>query len=97
MDIKANLLRASTWTRGFFMLVYAIIFSIVKFVIGAVVIFQFGSMLLTGQVNERLLTFAQSLSVYTYQIICFLTYVQEEKPFPLSPWPKATPLSNLKE
>lgn len=88
MNVKENMLRGETWLRGFFMVVYALIFTVAKIVIAAVVIFQFGSMLLSGKLNDRLLFFGQSLSIYTYQILRYLTYNQDEKPFPLSKWPE---------
>ncbi|MCP4699421.1 MAG: DUF4389 domain-containing protein [Gammaproteobacteria bacterium] len=88
--MKEHLLSGSTWLRGFFIVMYTILFHVAKIVIGAVVLFQFGSMLFTGKVNERLLVFGQSLSVYTYQVMRYLTYNSDEKPFPLSSWPKGT-------
>lgn len=88
--VKDHLLAKSTWIRGFFMLVYAFLYAVARFVTLAVVLFQFGALLLTGRVNERLLDFGQSLSMYTYQMMRYLTYNTEVKPFPLSPWPAGT-------
>jgi len=86
--MKEHLLSFSTWLRGFFMLVFIAIYMVLRLVILAVVLFQFGSMLLTGQLNERLLSFADSLSLYAFQIIRYLTYNSDEKPFPFRSWPK---------
>jgi hypothetical protein len=88
--VKENFFAKATWTRGFFMLVYATLFWVARIVIAVVVLFQFGSMLITGKINERLLGFGQSLSLYMYQIMRYLTYNTEEKPFPLSPWPQGS-------
>jgi hypothetical protein len=89
-EVKQNILTASTWGRGLVMVLYAILFSITKLVLAAVVLFQFGSMLLTGRLNEALLGLGHSLSLYTYQIFLYLTYNSDTKPFPLSPWPKSS-------
>jgi len=88
--MKQHLLAKSTWIRGFFMLIYAFLYGVARIVITAVVLFQFGAMLLTGHLNERLLSFGQSLSLYSYQIIRYMTYNTEEKPFPLGPWPASS-------
>ncbi len=89
-QLKQNLTTVSTWLRGLFMLLYAIIGSIALAITGAVILFQFVSMLLTGKPNEHLLPFAQSLSIYISQIVRYLTYNTEEKPFPSKSWPTET-------
>ena len=89
-DIKQHLLNSNTWIRGFFMLLYILVYCVVKVVVAAVVVFQFGSLLVSGDLNPRLLAFGQTLSLYTYQIMQYITYNNEYKPFPLNPWPKET-------
>lgn len=88
--MKEHLTAASTWLRGFIMLIYIIIGYIAIFwIAAAVIIFQFGSLLFTGKLNERLLPFGQSLSIYISQILLYLTYNTDDKPFPFSNWPNA--------
>ncbi len=89
-ELRANLLTGSTWLRIFIMVLYAIIGYVAIFVIGAVAIFQFGTVLITGKLNERLLPFGQSLSLYISQILLYITYNSDEKPFPFNNWPTAT-------
>ena len=79
------------------MVVYVLLCWVARVVLAAVVLFQFGTMLLTGRVNERLLAFGQSLSMYNYQIIRYLTYNSEEKPFPLNPWPDSSETAELRQ
>lgn len=86
-QIRENLLSLDTWLRGFFMLLYTIICYIAVIVAGIVILFQFGVVLLTGKPNDRLLPVGQSLSIYIYQILLYLTYNSEDKPFPLGSWP----------
>jgi len=98
--IRENLLSGSTWLRGFFMLLYAGICYLAIFITGIVILFQFGVVLLSGKLNERLLPVGQSLSLYIHQIFDYLTYNSDEKPFPLSSWPTvneddAKPIVNL--
>ena len=86
-EIKQNFLSTATWIRAAFMILFVLIYSITKIVIGAVVIFQFFSNLLFGTSNDKLLTFGNSLGRFIYDIILFLTYNTEDKPFPFGDWP----------
>ena len=90
--MKEHLTSGNTWVRGFFMLLFAMVlfllaYSPVLLLLMAVIIFQFGFVLFTGKLNENLLTFSQSLCTYTYQILRYLTYNTDQKPFPFSKWP----------
>jgi hypothetical protein len=56
-------------------------------VVWVIAVFQLISLLLTGQINQNLLPFGQGLSTFLYQVLRFLTFNTEEKPFPFSEWP----------
>lgn len=91
-QIKMHLQKKRTWIRASFMLLFAfILYSLVytpfKYAFFALIVFQLGSMLLTGELNEHLLSFSKSLCAYIYQILCFLTYSSDKKPFPLGELP----------
>jgi hypothetical protein len=43
---------------------------------------------LTGKLNENLSHFSESLTRYAFQILLYVTFQSEERPFPFSPWPK---------
>lgn len=90
-DVKDNLKSGNTWIRGLYMLLFAFLYSLTEIVLAAVVIFQFGHKLLTGKTNLRLLNLGQSLATYIYQIILFLSFKSEEKPYPFEVWPKGVP------
>ncbi len=83
------------WQRLLYIILFFIIYWVAEFVIYAVVIFQFSAVLITGQSNERLLVFGQSLSTYVYQIMRFLTFNSEHCPFPIAAWPKGTPAESV--
>ena len=82
----------STWLRGFFMLLFAIAYGIAELLLLVTVVFQFLCLLVTGKTVERLLVFGENLGRYFYQIIRYLTFNTEERPFPFSDWPGAAPL-----
>ena len=85
--IKENVTRRSIWLRLVFMIVLSVAFSVAEIVTFAVVAFQFLSSLFTGQPNDRLTRFGRNLARYLQQIIVYLTFATEEKPFPFTPWP----------
>jgi Flp pilus assembly protein TadB len=72
-DIKEKVKASSTWLRIVFMILFAVIFYIVEFVLFAVAALQFLWKLFTGEANERLTRFGESLARFTYQIVRFLT------------------------
>jgi Domain of unknown function (DUF4389) len=87
-ELKQNLSSSDTWMRGLYMLIFAVIYSITEFVIFAVVVFQFLATLFTGHRNQRLLDFGAALGTFVYQILQFVTYNSDEKPFPFGAWPQ---------
>ena len=90
-DITENLKQQSTWMRGLYMLLFAVLYSLAEFVLIAVVVLQFLLKLFTGETNPRLLKLGQSLATYIYQIIKFLTFNSEYQPYPFGAWPKKEP------
>jgi len=85
-DIKHNITEQSTWVRAFYMLIFFVIYSVAEVVLGAVIIFQFLTRLLTADINNKLLKFGAELSKFIYDILLFLTYNTDFKPFPFSDW-----------
>ncbi len=85
-ETKANLTHKSTWIRLIHMIVLVIAFNIAELVIGAVVVFQFLSKLLTGDANEHMKVFGAQIGLYICCIVRFLTFETEDKPFPFQPW-----------
>lgn len=90
-QIKQHLLTGSTWIRGLIMLAFILFFYYLGiYVVIFAIIIQFGFVLITGKYNEPLLTFGENLSTYIHQLMRYLTYNTDEKPFPFSNWPTTT-------
>ncbi len=87
-ELKENLKRGATWVRVLYMLLLAIFYMVAETVLCAVVIIQVFFTLIKGTPNERLLDFGAALSKYVYQVLMYLTYNSEEKPYPFSDWPE---------
>ncbi|MGH1536902.1 MAG: DUF4389 domain-containing protein [Gammaproteobacteria bacterium] len=86
--LSKNLKSKSIWMRLLFMLVTTFLYSVSRIVVGAVVVVQFFWVLFTGETNQKLQIFGRSLATYTNQIILYLTFNTEERPFPFDvDWP----------
>jgi hypothetical protein len=90
-EIKQNMRNRTTWWRALYMLLFTVIYAVAEIVIGAVVLFQLFSVLFAGSTNERLLMLGQNISTYVYQIMLFLTFNTDEKPYPFGDWPIGPP------
>ena len=87
-----NVKSRSTWLRLFFMIVVILLLAISRVVVGAVVVLQFFWVLFTGATNQHLEQLGQSLATYTYQIIRYLTFNTDKRPFPFdTDWPMQPP------
>ena len=84
-----KLFAKSKWVRCFFMVLFAIVNYFLQMLVWLIAIFQFIVSLLTGKVNDNLKHFGASLSLYSCQILQFLAYVDDHKPYPFAKWPKA--------
>ena len=83
-----NVKSKSIWLRLLFMLVITFLYSVSRIVVGTVVVVQFFWVLFTGEANQKLQIFGKSLSTYTNQILLYLTFNTEERPFPFDiDWP----------
>ncbi len=86
-ETKTNLQSKSTWIRVLYMLLFVLAYSAAEFVLGVTVVIQVIIKLVTGSLNERLKTFGKQISVYIYDVLNFLTFNTEDKPFPFDEWP----------
>ena len=88
MGIKDNAKNIDTWLRGLFILIYGVIFYFLYGLIWLLVIFQFVTKVLTGGLNSNLEQFSTRMTCYAMQILNYITYQSEERPFPFSPFPE---------
>lgn len=87
-SLAKNLKSKPIWMRLLFMLVITFFYSVSRIVVGAVIVVQFFWVLLTGETNQKLQMLGKSLATYTNQIILYLTFNTEERPFPFdADWP----------
>ena len=87
-DLEKNVTSRSTWVRLLFMILFAFLYGLSRLVTAVVVVIQFFHVLFTGTTIDQLKTFGHSLAIYSYEIVDYLTFNSETKPFPLdAAWP----------
>ena len=73
--------------RVIYMLLFAIVFWALCWILLATTVVQLIVRLLNGRANPDLTRFGASLARYARQVIEFLTFVTELAPFPFAAWP----------
>ncbi len=73
-------------------LLYSILFGFIAYlalhVVFAVALIQFIVFAITGKVNDELKGFSAGLVQYMWQLLAFITFVSDDTPFPMGPFPK---------
>lgn len=85
--VRDNILSPAQWLRILYMVIFAVVSWALGIVLTVLIVLQALFSLVTGKDNENLRQLGGSLSKYYYQILLFLTYKSEEKPFPFAPFP----------
>ena len=87
-DMENNVRSRDTWIRLLYMLLFGFFYALSRVVTVVVVVVQFFQVLLGGETNENLKSFGRSLAIYAYQVVSYLTFNTETKPYPLElEWP----------
>lgn len=73
--------------RLLYMILFVFIYSVAEFLLAAVVLIQIGFVIITGARNQKLLSLGADISMFIYEVLRYLTFNAEKKPFPFSDWP----------
>lgn len=87
-SVKSNLLSQKTWLRLPFILLFIILLNLALTLTWVLVPLQFIFTLFSGSRNSGLHRFADMTCQYMHQVLTFLCYVSDEKPFPFSDFPE---------
>jgi uncharacterized protein YpmS len=69
MSIQQHLKNLNTWKRGFFILLFAFIYTMAQIIAWMAALFQFVTLLLTGETNPHLSNLGQHLGVNNHDIV----------------------------
>lgn len=84
---KEKVTAKPTWTRALYILLFIVIYNIAEIVVYGVVVLQFLFTLFTGTCNTQLQILGKNLSTFIAQILMYLTYNSDDRPYPFAPWP----------
>jgi hypothetical protein len=86
-QIRANLLSSRFWVRILFMAIFALVLWVLWLALIVICVVQTVIVLITGEVNEQLRKLGASAAEYLAQVVSFMLFATEEKPFPFSSFP----------
>ena len=86
-SLKENFVQQGKWLRLLWMMGFSFIYSISLWVLWLIVTVQFLFVLLTNSPNKNILRASSGFRNYMVQILDFITYRSEDKPFPFSDFP----------
>jgi hypothetical protein len=86
-DFVKNLKKPSAWVRILFMAGFVVALYVSGVILMVLMLAQILFSLLTADDNPNLRRLGASLSSYVAQILAFLTYNTQQKPFPFLPFP----------
>lgn len=73
--------------RALYILLYLIIGRFISMVLFVIAITQYIYSWLTGEPNEKILYFSEGLAEYTKQLVSYVGFNTDEKPWPVGEWP----------
>ena len=79
--------------RGIYMLLFIVVdIFFIRIAIQLIALAQFVVMLFTSGPNDKLTELGYSISTFSYQIMLYVTYNSDSRPFPFDEvWPEAAP------
>jgi hypothetical protein len=86
-EIETNEREKPGLARALYILLYLIIGRFVSMVLFVIAITQYIYSWLTGEPNDKILYFTEGLAEYTKQLVSYVGFNTDEKPWPLGDWP----------
>lgn len=88
-QIRANLLSTTFWVRVLFMAIFILVLWVLSMALAVICVIQTLILLVSGELNQPLRRLAATSTDYLRDVVAFLLFVTEEKPFPFAPLPTA--------
>ena len=88
-ELKENLAKQSKWLRLLWMVGFSFLYYFAMLILWLIVVTQFLFTLFTNSPNENILKLSAGFRNYMVQVLDFITYQSDDKPFPFSEFPKS--------
>lgn len=63
---------------------------VVRVLMGLIMLFQFGHLLITKRASQPVLKFSNRLNFYGYRLMRYVSLCENQRPFPFGPYPGET-------
>lgn len=88
-DVVENLKKTSVWQRVFFTLGFALLFNLILVpLVLLTTLVQVVFVLFSGEKNENVVELSDKVFAYVSQILRFILFLGDDKPFPFSDFPQ---------
>ena len=88
-ELKENLSKQSNWLRLLWTAGFTFVYYFAMPVLWLIVVAQFLFVLFTNNPNTNIIKLSEGFKNYMIQILNFITYQADEKPFPFNEFPKS--------
>ena len=85
--LTENIKESSIWVNFFLKVIYLIFLNFIIPFLGFITLLQLLFSLGSKKPNDNLISFSKKISSYIYQIINFITYSSDERPWPFNAFP----------
>ena len=85
--LSENIKEPSIWVNFFLKVIYLIFLNFIIPFLGFITLLQLLFSLGSKKPNDNLISFSKKISIYVYQIINFITYSSDERPWPFNAFP----------
>ena len=85
--LSENIKEPSIWVNFFLKVIYLIFLNFIIPFLGFSTLLQLLFSLGSKKPNDNLISFSKKISIYIYQIINFITYSSDERPWPFNAFP----------
>jgi len=96
-ELASKLRDTNAWTRILYIVMFGLVLYVAAAVVLLVVLLLVVFTLLTGERDARMQGFAASLAEYVAQVLRYITYNTDVRPFPFSDWPAPPQAGAAKE
>jgi len=86
-EVETNERAKPGLSRALYTILYLIIGRFISMVLFVIALTQYIYSWLTGEPNEKILHFTEDLAEYSKQLVSYVGFNTEEKPWPVGDWP----------
>ena len=88
--LTENIKEPSIWVNFFLKIFYLVFLNFIVPFLGFITLLQLLFSIVSKKHNENLVSFSKKISSYIYQIINFITYSSDQRPWPFNSFPESS-------